>query len=77
MKYIDYAIGHFIEQAGKKPWFADTLFVIVADHCASAAGKTKLPVSGYHIPLIFDAPKILNPGRVDRLISQRHTADFA
>ena len=42
VKYTDYAIGHFIDQASKKPWFADTLFVIVADHCASAAGKTKL-----------------------------------
>ncbi len=70
VKYTDYAIGHFIDQAKQKPWFADTLFVIVADHCASAAGKTKLPVNGYHIPLILYAPALLPPGRVDRLASQ-------
>jgi phosphoglycerol transferase MdoB-like AlkP superfamily enzyme len=70
VKYTDYAIGHFIEQARKKPWFADTLFVIVADHCASAAGKTKLPVPGYHIPLILYAPALLKSGRDDRLASQ-------
>ena len=70
VKYTDYAIGHFIEQASKKPWFADTLFVIVADHCASAAGKSKLPVKGYHIPLILYAPRLLPPGRSDRLVSQ-------
>jgi phosphoglycerol transferase MdoB-like AlkP superfamily enzyme len=70
VKYTDYAIGHFIEQASKKPWFADTLFVIVADHCASAAGKAKLPVDGYHIPLILYAPSLLPPGRSDRLVSQ-------
>ncbi len=70
VKYTDYAIGHFIEQASKKPWFADTLFVIVADHCASAAGKSKLPVPGYRIPLILYAPALLKPGRDDRLTSQ-------
>lgn len=70
VKYTDYAIGHFIDQARKKPWFNDTLFVIVADHCASAAGKTKLPVPGYHIPLILYAPALLKPGRDDRLASQ-------
>ncbi len=70
VKYTDYAIGRFIEQAGRKPWFADTLFVIVADHCASASGKSRLPVKGYHIPLIFYAPRLLPPGRSDRLASQ-------
>lgn len=70
VKYTDYAIGDFIEKARKKPWFADTLFVIVADHCASAAGKTKLPVPGYHIPLILYAPEMLKPGRNDLLTSQ-------
>ena len=70
VKYTDYAIGRFIDQAKDKPWFADTLFVIVADHCASAAGKSKLPVPGYHIPLILYAPRLLPPGRNDRLASQ-------
>ena len=70
VKYTDYAIGHFIDQARKKPWFDETLFVIVADHCASAAGKTKLPVAGYHIPLILYAPALLKPGRDERVASQ-------
>jgi phosphoglycerol transferase MdoB-like AlkP superfamily enzyme len=70
VKYTDYAIGRFIEQARKRPWFNDTLFVIVADHCAAVAGKSKLPVEGYHIPLILYAPKLLKPGRNARLVSQ-------
>ncbi len=70
VKYTDYAIGRFIDQARSKPWFADTLFVIVADHCASAAGKSKLPVPGYHIPLILYAPALLPPGRNEHLASQ-------
>lgn len=70
VKYTDYAIGRFIDQARAKPWFKDTLFVIVADHCASAAGKNTLSVPGYHIPMIFYAPALLKPGRDDRLASQ-------
>lgn len=70
VKYTDYAIGLFIEKAKTKPWFKDTLFVIVADHCASVAGKTKLPVAKYHIPLIFYAPDLLPAGHYSRMASQ-------
>jgi phosphoglycerol transferase MdoB-like AlkP superfamily enzyme len=70
VKYTDYAIGKFIKDASKKPWFKDTLFVIVADHCASAAGKTRLPVTGYHIPLIFYAPALLKPSVFSPMVSQ-------
>ncbi len=70
VKYTDYAIGRFLDDAKNKPWFNDTLFVIVADHCASAAGKTKLPVPGYHIPMVMYAPKLLKPGKYKELVSQ-------
>lgn len=70
VKYTDYAIGKFIENAKTKPWFKDTVFVIVADHCASVAGKSKLPVAKYHIPLFFYAPELLKAGHYSRLASQ-------
>ena len=70
VKYTDYAIGQLIERAKTKPWFKDTLFVIVADHCASVAGKTKLPVAKYHIPLFFYAPDMLPAGHYSRVASQ-------
>ena len=70
VKYADYAIGRFIEMAKTKPWFDNTLFVIVADHCASSAGKAKIPVYRYHIPAIIYAPKLISPQRVDTLASQ-------
>ncbi|RYG39777.1 MAG: LTA synthase family protein, partial [Chitinophagaceae bacterium] len=56
VKYTDYCIGQFLKAAAAEPWFANTLFVILADHCASSAGKTDLPVTGYHIPMIMFAP---------------------
>lgn len=70
IKYTDYAIGKFIADAEKEPWFKDTVFIIVADHCASVAGKTKLPVAHYRIPLIIYAPGIVSPGVSDRTVSQ-------
>ncbi len=70
VKYTDYAIGRFIAQAKSKPWFADTLFVITADHCASVAGKTQLPVDKYHIPLVFYAPSLLAAGTYASTLSQ-------
>lgn len=70
VKYTDFAIGRFIEDAKKEPWFKDTVFVIVADHCASVAGKTKLPVANYLIPMIMYAPDIITPGVYDRMVSQ-------
>ena len=70
VKYTDYAIGKFINDAKTKPWFNDTLFVIVADHCAAVAGKSKLPVGNYHIPLIFYAPALLQPGSYKKMVSQ-------
>jgi phosphoglycerol transferase MdoB-like AlkP superfamily enzyme len=71
VKYTDYAIGQFLRQAESKPWFKNTIFVIVADHCASVAGKTELPVRNYHIPLVIYAPGgQIAPGHVKELMSQ-------
>lgn len=71
VKYTDYAIGKFLREAESKPWFKNTVFVIVADHCASSAGRTELPVQNYHIPLIIYAPGgHIAPGHIKTLTSQ-------
>lgn len=71
VKYSDYAIGKFLRDVESKPWFRDTVFVIVADHCASVAGMTALPVQNYHIPLIIYAPGgHIARGHVPQLMSQ-------
>ncbi|WPC05964.1 LTA synthase family protein [Pseudomonas benzenivorans] len=70
VKYTDYAIGQFLAQARKKPWFDQTLFVFVADHTAGSAGKEDLPVANYHIPLFILAPGLVTPREVATLSSQ-------
>ncbi|MEY3196710.1 MAG: hypothetical protein RLZZ59_76 [Pseudomonadota bacterium] len=70
VKYTDYAIGKFIEDAKNKSWFKDTIFVIIADHCAASAGKVHLPVEKYRIPMIIYSPGYITPGVNDNLSSQ-------
>lgn len=70
VKYTDYAIGEFLRQASKHPWFDNTLFVIVADHQAGSAGKRDLPIERYHIPLWVYAPAQLKPALITQLASQ-------
>ena len=68
--YTDYAIGAFLKAAQTKPWFKDTVFVIVADHCASVAGKRELEVRKYEIPLFIWSPGNLAPRKFDTMMSQ-------
>lgn len=70
VKYTDYAIGRFLAEAARHSWFRDTVFVVVADHCASSAGKTSLPVNRYHIPALIYAPGFIAPQREERMMSQ-------
>ncbi len=70
VKYSDWAIGKFIEEASSRPWFKDTVFVFVADHTSHARGRTDLPPENYHIPLIVYAPGLVAPQTIDAVASQ-------
>jgi len=70
VRYTDYAIGHFLSEIRKKPWYKNTVVIIVADHCAGSAGKNEIEISKYHIPcLILNLPE---KGKkvVDKMCSQ-------
>ncbi len=70
VRYSDWSVGDFIRRSVDKPWFKNTLFVITSDHTSKASGKSDLPVSRYHIPMIWYAPDMIEPGTMDRLMSQ-------
>ena len=70
VKYCDFAIGEFIKKASEKPWFKNTLFVILADHCAGSAGKAELPFMEYQIPFIIYNPALIRPQQISKLCSQ-------
>lgn len=61
VKYTDYALKNMFEVAKSKPWFENTVFIIIADHCASSAGKDEIDVANYHIPaFIINLPEYQN-----------------
>jgi phosphoglycerol transferase MdoB-like AlkP superfamily enzyme len=70
VRYTDYAIGQFLQKIQTKPWYKNTVVIIVADHCAGSAGKNEVEISKYHIPcMIINLP---DKGKqvIDKMCSQ-------
>lgn len=57
--YTDQALGDFFEAAKKTDWYANTLFIIMADHSKSTYRNHPLASFEYHrIPLLFFGPAL-------------------
>lgn len=68
-KYSDYALGKFFENAKRSAYWADTIFLIVADHDSRAYGDQLVPIKHFHIPAVIVGSDIIH--RQDtRLASQ-------
>jgi phosphoglycerol transferase MdoB-like AlkP superfamily enzyme len=70
VKYTDWAIGEFMREASRHPWFADTVFVFVADHTSHGRGRTDLPPENYRIPMIVYSPGFVPVRQVTDVASQ-------
>jgi len=70
VEYADRCIGDFLAQARRQPWYANTLFVVLADH-GKLVGEmdSELPQSYNHIPLLVFGPGI-TPAIYDGLGAQ-------
>jgi len=53
IKYADYAIGKFFEDAKKLNYYNNTIFVVVADHNIRVYGDDIVPVDMFHIPALI------------------------
>lgn len=69
VKYTDWAIGNFLERARDKPWFDNTVFILVSDHTSGGRGRIDLPPKNFRIPMWIYAPGFVTPGRVDSTAS--------
>lgn len=68
VKYTDYALGKFFEQAKQEPFWTNTIFVVVADHGARVYGKQTIPIHSYEIPLLILGPAAVQaPARIASL----------
>lgn len=69
VKYADHALGQFVTRARASHYWADTVFLVVADHDTRVYGNELVPVGKFHIPgVIFGAD--VTARRIDSLISQ-------
>lgn len=54
VEYADWSISNFIHKAYRRPWFKNTIFVILADHGKRVgSSEAELQPSYNHIPLII------------------------
>jgi phosphoglycerol transferase MdoB-like AlkP superfamily enzyme len=70
VKYTDYSLRKFFEMAKKQDWYKNTVFVVIADHCASSAGDTELPMDKYKIPAMIFSEGFIQPQKFTQTMSQ-------
>lgn len=68
--YTDYAIKRFLSALQARPWYKNTVVIIVADHCASSAGKNEIDISKYYIPCMILNLPVKGQQRIDKMCSQ-------
>ena len=56
VKYADWALGSFFRQAQTRPFYSDTIFIVVGDHGARVYGAQIFPVKSYRVPLLVIHP---------------------
>jgi phosphoglycerol transferase MdoB-like AlkP superfamily enzyme len=69
IKYADHAIGHFFALARREAYFANTVFVVVADHDARVKGAPLVPLERFRVPALVIGPGV-PVGPYDRVASQ-------
>ena len=56
-EYTDFALKRFFTEAKKQPWFSNTIFVLVADHCNQIFyDEYHKPINRYAVPIIIYKP---------------------
>ncbi len=59
MRYADWALGRFMEEAKQQPWYKDSLIVIVGDHGFGAPVQlTEMDLFRHYVPMLMIAPGI-------------------
>jgi phosphoglycerol transferase MdoB-like AlkP superfamily enzyme len=69
VKYADYALGGFFDRARLRPYWNDTVFLVVADHNSRVFGAKLVPVEHFHIPALILGGGI-EPGVYEPVASQ-------
>lgn len=60
-EFADWSLKQFFAQAQTKPWFDNTIFVLLGDHGVPTNVKYDVSLNYHHIPLVIYAPNIVKP----------------
>lgn len=77
-RYTDFGYRKFMEAAQKEAYFKNTIFVFVGDHGIRYNGRldhfpkawTEQGLTCEHVPLLFYAPGLIKPQRINEVCSQ-------
>ncbi|TWX71686.1 LTA synthase family protein [Colwellia demingiae] len=69
IRYADFTLGKFINEAKQQPFWEDTVFLIVADHDSRTIGHDLVPLNAFHIPAVILNSSFPNK-RDNRVVSQ-------
>ncbi|MBB3228653.1 phosphoglycerol transferase MdoB-like AlkP superfamily enzyme [Luteibacter sp. Sphag1AF] len=69
VRYADYAIGKFFDEAKTSPYWQNTVFLVIADHDARVFGASLVPVEHFHIPALILGGQVA-PREDQRIVSQ-------
>jgi phosphoglycerol transferase MdoB-like AlkP superfamily enzyme len=67
MRFADHALGEFFRAAAARPWFRDTVFLVMGDHGLNMASDNVPPgylaclLQSNHVPMLIHAPGLLAP----------------
>lgn len=68
LHYADWSLGQLVDGARGEPWFANTVFVFVADHTRGGSDASDF-AEAFHVPLVVWAPGMVPPGERDVVAS--------
>ncbi len=76
-RFLDHAVGVFVDGARREPWFADTIFLFYGDHGLPGdaphipRGDVAAGLTHFHVPLLVWGPGLVPGGRrVDTVASE-------
>ncbi|MEY3248505.1 MAG: hypothetical protein RL742_548 [Bacteroidota bacterium] len=70
-EYADWALKSFLDSCARKPWYDQTIFVVLGDHGVNSPAATDVPLSYNHIPLIIHAPALFPTPRMTAALANQ------
>ncbi|MCX6239370.1 MAG: sulfatase-like hydrolase/transferase [Bacteroidia bacterium] len=72
LRYADYSLQKFFDEASRQPWFENTIFVITGDHISGRYYEEyKTSLGAFGVPLIFYTPGNQLLARKDFRVAQQ------